>query len=131
MVSNYIFKFSKLISAVHTLVSPFIYFYLGGLLKNNVWFLGDSSFYVIISIHLYIIYLIGLKKNVDFSSYILISALIFTFSISLRALDNYLCNINLHGTHFMWHIFNSIVLYILVNFFYKILIQTSPPKIPS
>ena len=38
LVSNYIFKFSKLISAVHTLVSPFIYFYLGGLLKNNVWF---------------------------------------------------------------------------------------------
>ena len=131
LISNCLLKFNKLYSASHAFISPFLYFYLGGILKSNFLFLGDSSFYIIILIHLYIIFLISLIKKIDFNINILIAALIFTLSISFRAVDHYFCDENLNGTHFIWHIFNSLVLYILVNFFYKVLIQTSSPKIPS
>ena len=131
LISYCLLTLNKLFSASHAFISPFLYFYLGGILKSNFLFLGDSSFYVIILIHLYIIFLISFINKIDFSLHILLAALIFTLSISFRAVDHYFCAENIHGTHFVWHICNSLVLYVLVNCFYKALIQTSAPKIPS
>jgi len=132
IINNSIFNLSKIVSLVLTLVSPVIYFYLGNELRGSIGFLGDSSFYIIIFIHLFIIYLFVLKEKIEGRSYILLANIIFAISIFFRAMDNHICNINYYGTHFVWHILNSLVLYTLVLFLYKNkLCKTPSPKIPT
>lgn len=132
IINNFIFNFSKIISLILTFVSPFIYFYLGKALKESIGFLGDSSFYIIILMHLFLIYLFALKEKTEGRLYILLANILFALSICFRLIDNHICNINFYGTHFIWHILNSLVLYTLVIFMYKHkLSKTSSPKIPT
>ncbi len=99
-----------------SLASPFIYYYLGSSLKQNFSLIGDSSFYIVILSHLILIYFYLLIKNVNFNNYILIASIIFLISIFCRIIDKVYCDINLYGTHFLWHILNSLVLFYLVKF---------------
>ena len=132
IINNSVLNFSKIFSLVITLVSPVIYFYIGNELKGSISFLGDSSFYIIILMHLFIIYLFALKEKIEGSFYILLANIIFAISILFRAVDNHICNINFYGTHFLWHILNSLVLYTLVFFIYKNKsCKTASPKIPT
>jgi hypothetical protein len=131
-INNFIFKHSKITSLLFSLFAPILYYYLGNILKQNVPFLGDSSFYIIILLHLYIIYFYTFFKAIQSRLYLMIANLIFTLSILFRALDIYACEFNLYGTHFVWHVLNSFVLFMLIMFFYKNnLRKTSSPKIPS
>jgi hypothetical protein len=41
--------------------------------------------------------------------------LLFLISLTFRTIDNSICSVFPWGTHFLWHIFNSIVLYSLVK----------------
>ena len=131
-INNFIFKQSKITSLLFSLFAPLLYYYLGNILKQNVTFLGDSSFYIIILLHLYIIYFYTFFIDIQSRLYLLIANLMFTLSIFFRALDLYTCEFNLYGTHFVWHVLNSFVLFMLIMFFYKNnLRKTSSPKIPS
>ncbi len=97
-------------------ISPVLYFYLGSSLKENLPLVGDSSFYIVILLNLILIYLYLLIKNTNFSNDILIASIIFFISIFFRIIDQVYCDINLYGTHFLWHILNSLVLFYLVKF---------------
>ncbi len=119
LIYRTVFKYSLLVSSIYTFIAPFIYFVLGNNIKNYFIMLGDSSFYLVILIHLFLIYIVSLKKSFKNSSNILIAGLIFTISIFLRVADKYFCEINIFGTHFIWHIFNATVLYFLVVAFSK------------
>lgn len=43
------------------------------------------------------------------------ASIIFGFSLFLRTIDNEICNQLRIGTHFMWHILNSITMYLCVS----------------
>ncbi len=45
---------------------------------------------------------------------VLVAALTFVLSLTLRSLDMQLCSLFPLGTHFLWHCFNGLVLYLLV-----------------
>ena len=92
--------------------------------------LASSSYYFPIVIHLYLIYFYLLinKRVYKQYNYFLIIALLFSFSLLIRTIDKNLCNINAYGTHFIWHITNSIVLYLLVKFLYLRSNRPSPKK---
>ena len=108
---------TKIIYALFlSFVSPVLYFYLGSSLKENFPLFGDSSFYIFILLNLILIYFYLLIKNTNFSNYILIASIIFLISIFFRIIDQVYCDINFYGTHFLWHILNSLVLFYLVRF---------------
>jgi hypothetical protein len=53
------------------------------------------------------------------AKYVLGAALVFTLSVSLRTMDRVLCHDVVFfgkavGVHFLWHIFNSVTLYLLL-----------------
>ena len=57
------------------------------------------------------------KKEYDISLGLLIASFIFTISLSLRQMDLLYCAHLEIGTHWLWHILNSILLYMLVILF--------------
>jgi hypothetical protein len=44
-----------------------------------------------------------------------LAALVFAISLALRTVDNAICPQFPLGTHFVWHVFNAIVLYVLLH----------------
>jgi len=59
------------------------------------------------------VYQISTKKK--FANHILIAAFLFFIALIFRTLDPLLCNYFPIGTHFMWHILNSIVIYLIMK----------------
>jgi threonine/homoserine/homoserine lactone efflux protein len=45
----------------------------------------------------------------------LIASLVGVVSLFMRSIDNAVCNVFPLGTHFMWHGFNSLLIYILMR----------------
>lgn len=43
-----------------------------------------------------------------------LAAVVFALSLTFRIVDLALCPIFAHGTHFLWHVFNGLVLYVLL-----------------
>ena len=130
----YLYSLYKLLGIRNYLAHIFcIFFLIGcfffGTYFNNT-FLGSSSFYIPILIHLYLLslyFLLYKYKNYQYNL-ILTATLIFNLSILLRSLDFHLCNILYFGTHFIWHILNSLVLFLLVKFINLIAGGPSPKK---
>ena len=56
-----------------------------------------------------------LIKNQEVGKQILLAALVFVVSLTFRQLDQEVCEEMPIGTHFFWHILNSLVLFILVR----------------
>ena len=118
----------KYISAIISIVFIVICFVFGIFSKNTL--LGSSAFYLPIIFHILFLYLYFLKNKKIFKYYnlFLFILILFSFSLLLRSVDFYLCNLFFIGTHFIWHIFNALVLYLLVKFYYLIPDRTSPKK---
>ena len=116
------------VSALISINFILLCFVFGNYFKNSL--LGSSSFYFPIIVHLIILYLYFLfnKKTYKHYNLFLLILVLFTCSILSRSLDLYLCNTILIGTHFIWHVLNSLVLYLLVKFYYLIPNRTSPKK---
>ena len=92
--------------------------------------LKESAFYFPILLHLYfliIFFFIFKKKRVYIRSFILIPIL-FSISLYLRTIDIRYCTIFPLGTHFFWHIINSIVLFLTIKFIHSIPNRASPEK---
>lgn len=74
-----------------------------------------SSGYLPALLILFIFTIYTYYKNKYVYKDLLTSSLIFIVSIILRSLDFVFCNTLIIGTHFLWHILNGILLYILIN----------------
>lgn len=118
----------KYLSAIISIVFIAICFVFGIVSKNTL--LGSSAFYLPIIFHMLFLYLYFLKNKKIYTYYnlFLFILVLFSFSLLLRSVDIYLCNIFFIGTHFIWHILNALVLYHLVKFYYLIPNRTSPKK---
>lgn len=67
-----------------------------------------------------LVFLLGIgiyhkQRKQELENYILLSVTIFLFSLTLRTIDPIVCEYLFIGTHFFWHILNSIMLYILLK----------------
>ena len=92
--------------------------------------LKESAFYFPILLHLYfliIFFFIFKQKRVYLKSFFLIPIL-FSVSLYLRTIDFRYCNAFPLGTHFIWHIINSIVLFLIIKFINSIPNRASPKK---
>ena len=112
----------SLLSSIFVIIASF---YLGKLLLNTI--IGSSSFYL--GLLIYMIFMMLLTKKNKNAKYFLFATLLFTASILIRSIDFYVCNYFKTGSHFIWHILNSIVLYLLVMFLSST--NRTSPKKPS
>ena len=72
-------------------------------------------------------------KNNPIRKGMIIAGLVFTLSICMRILDFKVCHLVPHGTHFIWHILNSITIYFAVKSLVQITLlnDRTSPKIPT
>ena len=78
-------------------------------------FLNGSIFYVPTWTALWAIVIYLSKSHHPLAKSFLSAALIFSVSIVLRSLDLEACEYFPSGTHFIWHLLNAVVLYLLVG----------------
>jgi hypothetical protein len=118
----------KYLSAIVSIFFIIICLVFGIISKNTL--LGSSAFYLPIIFHILFLYIYFLKKKKIYVNYnvLLFILVLFSLSLLLRSVDIYLCNTFFIGTHFIWHILNALVLYLLVKFYYLIPNRTSPKK---
>ena len=110
-------------SILSTLLLLFISYFTGTLLLYSI--IGSSSFYL--GILIYMLFILFLIRKIENRKYFLFAIILFAISILFRTIDNFLCNYILYGTHFIWHIFNSLVLYYLIIYI-RLTNRTSPKK---
>jgi len=80
------------------------------------------SYFIILQVYNYLKFKIIVKKS-------LIISFIFLVSIFFRQIDITICNLIGIGTHFLWHILNSLVLYLFVRLLYfDNLFNTKKPR---
>ena len=96
----------------------------------NTSILSSSAYYFPILLHLYFLSLffyIKKKIYIQYKMFIGISIL-FTLSLFLRTIDLRICSYSIIGTHYLWHILNSIILYLLIKYIHLIINRPSPKK---
>lgn len=72
-------------------------------------FFGISAFYWTVPI-LLVIYALALHRTPQITRGFLTGAGLLALSISARSVDETLCNFIPFGTHFLWHVFNAVML---------------------
>ncbi len=78
-------------------------------------FLNGSIFYVPAWMALWAIVIYLYKSHHRLTSRFLIATLVFSLSVALRSIDLEVCDYFPVGTHFLWHLLNAVVLYLLVS----------------
>ena len=116
--------FSYLLSIIFIFFCYFFGQYFSGT------YLSSSAYYFPILMHLYFLYFYFLfqKKNYYYHKRFINIPIIFSISLFLRTIDYHSCSLLLTGTHFIWHILNAIVLYLLIKFIHLISYRTSPKE---
>ncbi len=111
------FVINKYISYLAPLVIIFITLILSkiGNVTNSAYFAALSGIILIGFISLFYC-----QKKILFG--MLLAAFIFSVSLTLRIFDEMLCSNIVIGTHWIWHILNSLTLYIII----KIFIENKP-----
>ena len=122
MLTKNILKYSIFQSILSSIALIIISFLIGILFFKTI--AGASSFYL--GLLLYMIYILFLIKKIDYIKYFFIAIILFVISLILRSIDIYLCKFFSIGTHFIWHILNSLVIYYLIMFIF--LTYSPPPK---
>lgn len=109
----------RLAGLTHRLVIPLFLLYhlfnMGLQWTLPVDFLQGSIFYLPTLLTLYTLALYLYRQSHASALQLAAAALLFTLSLTLRTLDNALCPLWPWGTHFIWHLLNAIVLYLLVR----------------
>ena len=118
-ILNYSVNYTILSSVTLLIIS----FFTGVFLFKTI--IGTSGFYI--GLLLYMIYIFYYVKNFQNVKYFLCAIAIFFVSIIFRSIDPYLCNSIFFGTHFIWHILNSVVIYLL-SIFLLLTNRTTPEK---
>jgi len=77
------------------------------------WMYGSMNYAgSLITIGLFAIYFTRIKSPA--APYFLGAVATFTTSLTFRTLDMHICEAFPHGTHFLWHLFNGLLLYLLM-----------------
>lgn len=90
------------------LATPFI----GQLVSPLV---GSSAGYVPALGAIFVVGALYHRKNAAFGSQVLLTGVVFAVSLTFRTIDEPLCGQIAFGTHFLWHILNSVVLFLLLR----------------
>ena len=130
-INPYIFKMHRYFSILIVIAFPIVCIVFGSALKNS--FIGYSAFYVPILLYLILLSILLWLKDNPMRKGMIITSLVFTLSICMRILDFKVCHIVPYGTHFIWHILNSITIYFAVKSLVqiKLLNDGTSPKIPT
>ncbi len=72
---------------------------------------GSSSGYVPALLAIFIVGILMLGRNRPLASGLIVTGIVFFFSIAFRMADEAFCAALPLGTHFMWHLLNAVVLY--------------------
>jgi hypothetical protein len=125
-------------------VISYLYFYLAHITKKNIYrlllFLGFFIYTPILTIFLnrhsgdlfgnggagyiaaisyfLLLQIFNYINSIPVISRSLLIILIFSISIFARQIDMYACEKIAFGTHFLWHILNSLVLYLMIRLLY-------------
>ena len=83
----------------------------------NFEFLNGSESYISNYLFLFFYSLIFYFRNYPERNLLLISFLIFNFALFFRTIDNEICQNYTNGTHFLWHMINSYLLFLLSYIF--------------
>ncbi|MEM9717504.1 MAG: ceramidase domain-containing protein [Pseudomonadota bacterium] len=93
---------------------------------NTLPFFQISNFYWTVPV-LLVIYAIALRKRrPSLSRGFLIGAAILSVSITLRSLDELLCNLLPFGTHFLWHCLNAVMLAYMIQVYASHILAERP-----
>lgn len=91
---------------------------------DRIPFLQISNFYWTVPILLFV-YAAFLRRKPDIAQGFVIGALILCLSITLRSLDETLCNIWPIGTHFFWHLLNGVMLGWMIHVYTRHMLATA------
>ena len=92
--------------------------------------IGGSSSYASIATVIFIYGFWLLKPDKEVGIKLLIGAVILSISIGFRIIDLPYCEINPHGTHWMWHVLNAIMLsWMILTINNKILLDDKENKL--
>ena len=94
----------------------FLLFFLTSILKFKI--LNGSEFYSA-NLLTMLLYVILSRKDHEIFLILVKAFFIFFISLSFRTIDEIVCEYFLIGTHFIWHLFNSILLFYLSLIFLK------------
>ena len=125
LLTRNILKYSMSYSILSSFLLLLITYFIGILLFKTI--VGSSSFYL--GLLLYMLLILFLIRKIENLKYFLLAIILFALSIFFRSIDTFLCNYIFFGTHFIWHIINSLVLYYLIM--YIQLTNRASPKKPS
>jgi hypothetical protein len=90
---------------------------------NRIPFLAISNFYWTVPI-LLALYAIFLRRKPGIAQGFLAGAALLCLSITIRSLDEILCDVIPIGTHFVWHILNGIMLGWMIHVYIRHMLAT-------
>lgn len=76
---------------------------------------GSSAGYVSALLAIFVVGTLFFRRNQALGRQVLVTGGVFLLSLTFRTLDQPLCSQIAFGTHFLWHILNAVVLYLLVR----------------
>ncbi len=92
---------------------------------NRIPFIAISNFYWTVPI-LLALYAVFLRRRPGIAQGFLIGAALLCLSITIRSLDEILCDVIPIGTHFIWHIMNGIMLGWMIHVYTRHMLATGP-----
>ena len=93
-------------------------FFVGTVLFADTLFaplVGSSAGYVPALLAIFAVGALFARKDGKLGAEVLLSGLVFLVSLTVRTLDDPFCEQVTFGIHFMWHILNSVVLFLLIR----------------
>ncbi len=125
ILTRKVLKYSLIYSVLSSTMILITSYFIGNFLFKTI--IGSSGFYI--GLVVYMVFTLFLLRKLAHVKVFLFAIIFFTVSIIFRSADTYLCNYILIGTHFIWHILNSLVIYLLI--YYVALTNRTSPKKPT
>jgi len=92
---------------------------------NQIPFIAISNFYWTVPI-LLALYAVLLRRKPGIAHGFLIGAALLCLSITIRSLDEILCDVIPVGTHFVWHLLNGVMLGWMIHVYTRHMLATAP-----
>ncbi|MFT7107659.1 MAG: hypothetical protein ACJAVT_002185, partial [Yoonia sp.] len=92
---------------------------------NQIPFIAISNFYWTVPI-LLSLYALLLRCKPGIAQGFVVGAALLCLSITIRSLDEILCDVIPLGTHFIWHVLNGVVLGWMIHVYTRHMLATAP-----
>ena len=92
---------------------------------NQIPFIAISNFYWTVPI-LLALYAVLLRRKPGIAQGFLIGAALLCLSVTIRSLDEILCDVIPVGTHFVWHLLNGVMLGWMIHVYTRHMLATAP-----